>query len=212
MIIESIEAVAGNRSRIRLDNGEKFILYKGEIHTLKLKENADISDNVYMQITRGILTKRSKLRALNLLKARDYTEYQLRKKLIDAEYPSYIVDQTMDYVKSFGYIDDSNYAASYIMEQIERKSRKEIVQKLQLKGISKVIIEDVFEKIAVKSGKLEEDLADSETEIIVKMLLKKKYTGAESYEEKQKFLAYFYRKGFEVDSIYEAMNRISQSL
>lgn len=206
MIVVSIEPVSRDRSRIRLDSGNKFILYKGEIRILKIKPESELSDETYNQIMKAVLPKRAKLRAMNLLKARDYTEHQLRRKLSDAEYPNDIIDIAMDYVKSFGYINDKNYAVSFIKEQAERRSRKEIYQKLQNKGINRDVIEGAFHEVIGESSGYEDRDTFNECEVILKTLRKKGYTGLETYEDKQKLLAYFYRKGFEVDSVYRAMD------
>lgn len=207
MQIDSIEPITKDRSRVKLDTGEKFVLYKGEIRMLKLKPEMELSEAVYLQIMKGILAKRSKLRAMNLLKARSYTEYQLSKKLLDAEYPPEIVDQAIAYVKSFGYIDDKQYAVDLIKEQSERRSRKEIYQKLQLKGISREILDDAFAEVYDNS---EDDNSLNEAAIILKALKKKNFSKDAPYEEKQKMLAYFYRRGFSIDSVYEAIEKLEE--
>ncbi len=207
MQIDSIEPITKDRSRVKLDTGEKFVLYKGEIRMLKLKPEMELSEAVYLQIMKGILTKRSKLRAMNLLKARSYTEYQLSKKLLDAEYPPEIVEQAIAYVKSFGYIDDKQYAVDLIKEQSERRSRKEIYQKLQLKGIARETLDNAFSEVYDNS---EADNSLNEASIILKTLKKKNFSKDAPYEEKQKMLAYFYRRGFSIDSVYEAIEKLEE--
>lgn len=211
MKVVSIDSVATNRSRISLDNGERFVLYKGEIRMLKIKNDTELPDEIYEQIMKGVLVKRSKLRAMNLLKARDYTEYQLRKKLLDAEYPDKIVDQAISYVMSYDYVNDKRYAVSYIKEQMERRSRKEIYQKLQLKGIKRETLDNAFSEVYDSDDVISDKRRFSETDVIIKALKKKHFTGMESYEEKQKLLAYFYRKGFDMDSVYKAMDVVRES-
>jgi regulatory protein len=44
----------------------------------------------------------------------DQTERELKNKLREAGYPECIIDKTLDYVKSYGYINDSRYAANFI--------------------------------------------------------------------------------------------------
>lgn len=207
MQIDSIEPITKDRSRVKLDTGEKFVLYKGEIRMLKLKPEMELSEAVYLQIMKGILAKRSKLRAMNLLKARSYTEYQLSKKLLDAEYPPEIVEQAIAYVKSFGYIDDKQYAVDLIKEQSERRSRKEIYQKLQLKGIARETLDNAFSEVYDNS---EADNSLNEASIILKTLKKKNFSKDAPYEEKQKMLAYFYRRGFSIDSVYEAIEKLEE--
>jgi regulatory protein len=206
MLIEKIEAVARGRNKVSLDSGESFILYTGELRLLKIKEGAELSEETYLQIVKGILPKRAKLRAMNLLKSRSYTEYQLKKKLLDTGYADSICEEAVAYVKSFGYINDREYAISYINEQASVRSRREIFQKLQQKGIQKSTLDAVFSEIYGETESGDESSFD-EIAVIVKALKKRGFTGNESYEEKQKLLAYFYRRGFEMDKVYRAMDK-----
>ena len=48
----------------------------------------------------------------------------------------------------------------------------------------------------------------NESELVLKTLKKRGFTGCETYEEKQKLLAYFYRRGFDMDTVFSAMNSI----
>lgn len=208
MNVVSIERVTKDRSRVKFENGETLILYQGEIRIYRIKEGSDISDEVYSVIVCEVLPKRAKLRAMNLLKARDYTEYQLRTKLLEGGYPIDIVNQAIEYVKSYGYVDDNRYALCYIKEQMCRRSRKEIYQKLVVKGISRDIIDRAFYEVNSSLDSDADTYKFDERDAIVKLLLKKRFTGDETYEEKQKLLAFFYRKGFEIDSVYKAMDFI----
>ena len=144
MLIESVEPVGKDRSRVTLEDGRSFVLYKGEMRILKLKENTDLSEEVYRNIMETVLPKRAKLRAMNLLKTRAYTEYGLRKKLAEGGYPDSVTDTAISYVKSFGYINDRQYALDYIGEQSLRRSKKELYLKLSQKGIAKEVLDGVF--------------------------------------------------------------------
>lgn len=205
MLIESVSEVSKDRSRVVLENGESFVLYKGEIRLCKIREQGDLPDSLYKRLMEEILPKRAKLRAMNLLKARPYTVYQLTKKLRDGGYPEEIINIAIDYVSSYGYIDDKVYAVAFIKEQSERRSRKELAAKLFAKGIQKDTVEAAFREVYGENdryGKSE----FAELEVILKALKKRGYNPDASYEEKQKTLAYFYRRGFEIDSVHRAMD------
>ena len=210
MLIETVEAVGKDRSRVTLEDGRSFVLYKGEMRILKLKENTDLSEDVYKNIMETVLPKRAKLRALNLLKTRAYTEYGLRKKLSDGGYPDSVTDIAIAYVKSFGYINDRQYALDYVGEQSTKRSKKELYLKLSQKGISKEVLDGVFSEVYGSYKDAREDSSFNETDVILKTLKKKGYTGNESYEERQKLLAYFYRRGFEMDTVYKAMDSLKE--
>lgn len=68
------------------------------------------------------------------------TEAQLREKLTRNEYPADIVEAAISYVKSFGYINDYEYARSFIESRKERKAGREIYMQLVGKGVSRELI------------------------------------------------------------------------
>ncbi len=208
MFVESITEVSKERSRVVLDTGESFILYKSELRLLRLKDGSELPDDKYKQIMTVVLPKRAKLRAMNLLKARRYTEYMMRLKLHDGGYPDAVTEAAIEYVKSYGYIDDRSFAKDFIEYESASHSKREIVQKLQQKGISKALIEDVYSELIAPDTSVKISLGCDEAEVIAKTLKKRGFTGNETYEERQKLLAYFYRRGFDMDKVYSLMDSL----
>ena len=110
--------------------------------------------------------KSAKLKALSLLNHMDRTEAQLRRKLKEKGYEEEVINQTLEYVKSFGYINDLSYAERYILGKQESKSRKEIYAGLCQKGISREIIQQAMEQSYD---------AESEEEAILRICEKKHF-------------------------------------
>lgn len=136
--------------------------------------------------------RRAKLRALHLLTAMDRTEANLREKLA-VSYCEETVETAIEYVKSFGYLDDERYVKNYIESKSRSKSRKQIEQELMFKkGISKEAIERGFEHAE------QEDVS-----VVIEKYMRKKRIEPENcdYEQKQKFFAYMMRKGFQIDDL-----------
>ena len=92
------------------------------------------------------LTK-AKRRALYLLTDMDRTEKELRDKLKKSGYSEDTIARTMEYVRSFGYIDDRRYAEKFIDFAKGKKSRVKIVYDLSQKGVSGDIIDEVLEAV-----------------------------------------------------------------
>lgn len=196
MTVTKIEEINRSRVRIFIDSEFAFVLYKGELRIYNIRENEEIREADYTEIMRNILPKRAKLRSMNLLKSRTYTEKQLRDKLHHGEYPQNIVNEAVDYVKSYGYIDDRKYAEDYIIYNMENKSRKRMEQDLYIKGIDKKIMQEVMEEI-LKDGN-----AMNEMVMAQRLLRKKNYDpNTAETKEKQKLSAFLYRKGFTAETI-----------
>lgn len=195
-IVTGITALSKGRYKIDIDGQFRFVLYRGELHTYHMREGERIPDEFLRKILSEVLPKRAKLRSMNLLKSRAHTEYQIREKLRQGLYPEEAIDEAVEYVKSYHYIDDRRYAKDYIVYYSESRSRGRIERDLFQKGINKELIRTVYEEDL--SG---ENLPD-EVPLMEKWLEKKSYDKETAdYREKQKMGAFLYRKGFSLDNI-----------
>lgn len=193
--ITSVTELGKGRYKIEFDGELRLVLYKGEMRAYHIKEGERISGDAVEEIMTRILPKRAKLRSMNLLKSRSYTEYQIREKLKEGFYPEQVIDEAVAYIKSFHYIDDRRYAKDYIIYYSESRSRGRITQDLIKKGISRELIGTVYEE------DLEEDIPD-ETALMERLIQKKNYDRDHAdYRERQKMGAFLYRKGFSLDKI-----------
>ena len=102
MTVTGIEEINHKKVRIFIDNEFAFVLYKGELRLYQIKEGKEIGNEEYLEITEKLLPRRAKLRSMNLLKARAYTEKQLHDKLLQGEYPVETIHEAIEYVKSYG--------------------------------------------------------------------------------------------------------------
>lgn len=139
------------------------------------------------------LCKKARLKALSLLTDMDRTEAQLRSKLLQKEYPVEVVEDAISYVKSFGYINDNNYARRFVENRKNSKSRQEIRAALYQKGLDDKLIDSALEEVYGE---------DDELEAIRTLAKKKNFSLENSNEaEKKKFFNYLMRKGFQYDNL-----------
>ena len=146
MIVTGTEAVTKTKYKVYIDGQFAFVLYKGELSRYQVQEGREITKETCDRIRGEVLVKRAKLRAMHLLNAMGRTESQLREKLTQGGYPEDVVDEALSYVKSFGYVDDVNYARSFTDSRKDKKSRREIEMLLKGKGISGEDIEKAMEE------------------------------------------------------------------
>ncbi len=200
MTVTRVEAISKSRSRVFLDEQFAFVLYKGELRKYQMEEGHEVSDEIVEELQTQVLPRRAKLRAMNLLKNKQYTEKQLMDKLVLGGCKEELARAAVEYVKSYHYVDDRRYACEYIACRVGKHSLKEIEQKLMQKGIDRELF-----RAALKE--LEENGMVSDEETAVRHLLEKKHcTGRVlAQKEKQKIYAYFYRKGFSVELVRRVM-------
>ncbi|RKM57574.1 regulatory protein RecX [Butyrivibrio sp. CB08] len=201
MTITDIVELDKKRNKIFIDGEFAFVLYKGELKDFGIKTGAQISDATYKEIVEGVLYKRCKLRAMNLLQKKDYTVKQLRDKLAEGLYAPDIIDDAIGYVKMYKYLDDDRYARDYITYHMSTRSKNRIIQDLMKKGISKEDLLPIMEEL------YSEESGDVELEQVRALLDKKHYDpDTTDFKEKQKIMAFLVRRGFQMSTIRKAMD------
>ncbi len=189
------------RCKVYLDGEFAFVLYKGELKEYGINVGAEISEATYEEITTVILSKRCKLRAMNLLQKKDYTTKQLRDKLEEGLYSNELIDEAILFVKSYKYLDDDRYARDYISYHMSTRSKNRIMQDLVTKGISKDMLVPIMEEL------YSEESGDVELKQVKALLDKKHYDpDMTDFKEKQKIMAFLMRRGFQMSTIKKAMN------
>lgn len=200
MIVTAIEALSRSRSKVYLDESFAFVLYKGELRLYGVQEGEALEEEAYRRIMEEILPKRAVLRCMNLLKSRAYTESQLREKLGQGLYPADCIDFALEYVKSYHYVDDGRYAAEYIENQRDKKSRRMMEQELARKGLPRELIEAAFE------SQEEQGCVPDEDALAQKWIRKKRFDAETAdFKERQKMAAFLYRKGIGSEAIKKAL-------
>lgn len=199
MIVTRTESLTKTKYKVDLDGQFAFVLYKGELSRYGVKEGAELTEETVDEIYNTVLLKRAKKRAMHLLEDMDRTESGLREKLRQGLYPVEIIEKAIDYVRSFGYLNDARYAENFILSRRNSKSRKEIHALLLGKGISDEEISIAFENCY---GNQEEQEA-------VRRILEKKRVNPKTADDRemQKIYGYLARKGFR----YETIRQVTQN-
>lgn len=200
--VTSISDVNGKRRRVFINYEPAFVLYTSEIRRLNIKKDTYMTAQAYEEAV-AILNKRAKIRAMALLKDRDYTRKKLEEKLKDSGYPKESIDKAIEYVDSYGYINDRRYADNYIISRSATKSKRAIQMWLSNQGVSSDIINAAIDDFYNN----EDDVANPELDLIIKQLKTKYYNkDLKDYEQRQKVKASLYRKGFMSDNINKALD------
>ena len=206
MTVTKVEPLTKTKYKVYLDGQFAFVLYKGELSRFGIKEGEDIAEETEEKIRAGVILKRAKLRAMHLLEDMDRTEAALREKLRQGLYPPDVVEGAVEYVKSFGYLNDARYAENFVRSRRGSKSRKDIWSMLMNKGVSAELAEAAFET-CYDGG---ED--DGEQEAILRILRRKGYDPGDADEVKtQKIYGYLARKGFRYDTVRQVIQNYNEN-
>lgn len=126
-----------------------------------------------------------------LLSLKDRTKKELQMKLNEKYRNEKMVEKAVLKLEELGYIDDLNYAVSYINSRKYGKQR--ITYNLLQKGISKEKIEQAYMDIQEET---EKDVEDEKLKKAILKNIKKK---------EKKLVQYLVRQGFELDKIFRKL-------
>ena len=130
-------------------------------------------------------------KALKLLELRDRTESELAGKLKEKGFDEDAVNDALQYVISFGYINDERYVENYVFYYKDKKSKRQIAFDLQKKGLDKAMVTDQLEKL------------DYDETPLIRSLALKKIQRIDMTKEGawQKVRAFLFSKGFDYNDI-----------
>lgn len=195
MQIVSVVPLDKRRSKVLTDEDFAFALYKGELKKYCVEEGRELSREQYEVILQEALLPRAKERALYLLKTRDRTELEIRRKLQDGYFPKEAMEYAVNFLKSYGFVDDINYGRRYIRANSDKKSKRQIQFELQQKGLDKETVRELLEEGDV-----------SEDDQIISFLERKGYDREAALpKERAKMASALVRKGFSYDTVCRIM-------
>ena len=140
--------------------------------------------------------------ALYLIEFRDRTEKELREKLTAKGYSEEHIEDTAEFLKSYGYLDDKRYASHFIHDAINLKKWGKIRIRTELlrKGIDREAVEFA----------IEDAFSEIEDDRVLSIMEKRfKDSDYSNMKERTRIFNFFMRRGFTPDEIKGAMNKMS---
>ena len=199
----SVLPLGKKKYKVTLEGTETVILslYPSEIRRYSIQDGNTLSFVHFTEI-QDILYKRGKERALYYLKSSDKTVFQVRTKLREGYYPINIIDKIIEFLEKYGYLDDYRYAENYLSYNKKRKSIHRMKNDLSLKGIEKVIIDDVFLENIQEDDDIEEGLIEE--------YCRKKVKGVVDEKQYNKILMALLRKGFKYEQVKSILRKVME--
>jgi regulatory protein len=138
--------------------------------------------------------------AMKLIGLRRRSESEIRRRLKDKKYGENLIEDVMEELKKWEYLDDEKFAESYINDRINFRPAGKFLIKMELKtkGISEKII----------NKKLNEIVSDEKELEMAQGLVKKRIDGLDpkdSQKDRVKLMNYLKTRGFSGAIISQAM-------
>lgn len=200
MIVTLIEKQGKYKYKIYLDYEYVFWLSWREMYFWKVEEEGSISEEQYQKIVKESIIPKAKRKAISYLEKSNRTEQEVRDKLKRELYQDEIIDTVINYLYDYHYLNDQWVAENFIRANQASHSRKWMEMKLAQKGIDKDSLYHFFEE------EYSEDSA-------IQREIEKKLKGREriTWEEKNKILAYMYRKGYDIRETRKYLDNIEMA-
>jgi len=145
-----------------------------------------------------------------LISLKDRTKKEVRLKLEEKFWNKNAVLKAIEKLEEFGYLNDLNYAISYIESKTYGKNR--ISYNLFQKGIDRSTVEKAY--LTLDEGK-EENINDVKLEKLIDKN-SRKINSSNSRDEKklkeeQKLIQYLARQGFSLDKIFKKLKEYKEN-
>lgn len=150
MEITDVAPLDKKRRKVYIDGQYAFPLYLPELRKYNIEAGATLEENVYDDIC-SLLMRRVRERILYLIADYDRSEQNIRQKISMAGYRGSFVDDAIDSLKEYGYIDDLRFARYYAESMRDTKGRSAfaISRSLYEKGISRDVIDTVMGELDI---------------------------------------------------------------
>ena len=227
MIIQTVEAVPRKKGYVRItaqwEEEEKNL--PPEVWS-NLVEDPDfpefiVSDEVVYRrnIRKGLVIPLQEMTELifedDLVKARDYglfllnyrmrTEKELKDKLKENNFSEQVIDQTVERLTDYGFINDEKYAELYLKQRIQQRGAKTIEHELAKKGVSREIASELLDGL----GEEEEAAALAACKKKVQNL---KGRGLEKAKVQEKTYRFLLSRGYDYNLIKKVYNLTLEDL
>ena len=193
------------RNKIYLDTEEIMDISP----LIRQKYDLKVNDNIE-RFYDEISYEASLEKGIFLISLKDRTKKEIRLKLEEKFRNKSAILQAIEKLEELGYLNDLNYAISYIEGRTYGKNR--ISYNLFQKGIDKATVEKAYLILAEEK---EDNVDDTKLEKLIEKNSKKINISNEREEKKvkeeQKFIQYLARQGFSLDKIFKKLKEYKEN-
>ena len=193
------------RNKIYLDTEEIMDISP----LIRQKYDLKVNDNIE-RFYDEISYEASLEKGIFLISLKDRTKKEIRLKLEEKFRNKSAILQAIEKLEELGYLNDLNYAISYIEGRTYGENR--ISYNLFQKGIDKVTVEKAY---LILDEEKEDNVDDTKLEKLIEKNSKKININNEREEKKikeeQKLIQYLARQGFSLDKIFKKLKEYKEN-
>jgi len=202
--ITKIEIQKRNKERVNLflDDEYAFSLSAELVYKEGLKTKDEIDSEKLKVLAEHESLIRCKDSALRIIEKSYKTEKEVRDKLILKGYEENSINKSIEFLKEYNFINDSNYTKAFISYKLKSQGSQKIKYTLIQKGISK---DSIDEELSSLNKENEKNVA---LNIAKKKLNTIKKKENDNYKISAKLYRYLLSKGYGYDITNEVVKEI----
>jgi regulatory protein len=203
--ITALVAQKRNPDRVNVYLDGKFAFGLAAIEAIRLKRGQVLSDADIERLQTADDVEKAREKALRFLGNRPRSEWEVRQNLQKAGYEAGTIDRVLERLRGVGLVDDAAFVRYWLdnRAQFKPKGAMALRQELRLKGVEREVIDAVL---------AESEHADENAALQAALAKADRYRQLPRPEFAQKLGAYLARRGFDYETVREAVNTAWQQL
>ena len=200
MVITELRKQKGKKNMFSVFVDGQFVCSLDDYTVFKHKlcENQETNKQILEDMQCESMSDLAFSQSVDLLSKMMKTEKQMREYLHKKGYLKKVVDQVVEKLKEYRYLNDTFYAECFIRQKINSVGKFKIKNELKLKGVDENIISELLEQV------------DNQDEVILQLAnkyVKNKPIDSKTVQKLSRFLA---SKGFSWDEINSCLNKMNK--
>ncbi|HET6765245.1 MAG TPA: regulatory protein RecX [Longimicrobiaceae bacterium] len=206
MKITAIEPQKSNAERVNVHVDGAFRLALGAEVAFNawLHVGDDVTEERLTELERQDTQWRAREAALALLSFRPRTAAELRRRLVEKEFPPEVAAEVVDRLDEMKLVDDSAFAEMFVRDRVrlKPKGKRMLAQELRVRGVDADTARDAIDGVLERADSSEADLA---RQAAAKW---KPRAGEEPRKARARLYAFLARRGFGGDAIRAAADDV----
>ncbi|MEG0774934.1 recombination regulator RecX [Clostridium sp.] len=204
-IITKIESQKKSKERVNVFINEEFAFACSNelIYYHGLKKGLEINPKDLEDVIKDDNYIKGKSTALKYMEKSMKTQKQIEDMLLKREFQLDTINKVIEFLESYGFLDDRKYAENYVKQKIASSGINKIRQDLMRKGIDKELIKEILAKVDTEQ---EYDVAFNLAQKKLNNLVKKEKDKNKVF---QKITYHLVSKGYNFSLINEVLPKLS---
>jgi regulatory protein len=196
--ITALVAQKKNPNRVSVYLDGKFAFGLAAIEAVRLRRGQMLTSADIERLQAADDVEKAREKVLRLLSNRPRSEWEVRQNLLKAGYGDETIERVLDRLRGVGLVDDAAFARYWIDNRTQFKPKGEVAlrQELRRKGIDREVVDAVL---------AESEHAEDKAALRAALAKADRYRQLPRQEFAQKLGAYLAQRGFDYETVREAV-------